>query len=195
MNWFQELLGSFASATANQTFDSSAPAQVKDQLFQWFGYLSANALRKFSPNLIDPELCEACPQVSVGDCIVCGARCCLAHAHISHRADLVCDECVRALLGTKEKEKQVRAQERAHRKAQRQTSSPGADADLISALKLLGLKRGAPWSEIHTTYRRLSLEYHPDRAKTEKARLKSEAKLKELNAAYALLKAYYEKAV
>lgn len=194
MNWFQELLGSFTSAAANQTFDSSAPAQVKDQLFQWFGHLSANALRNFTPNLVDPEPCEFCPQVSVGDCMVCGAKCCLAHSHISHRAEMVCDECVRSMLGTKEAEKRARAQERFHRRAQQQTRAPDADEQLVAALKVLGLKRGASWEEIHQAYRRLSLEHHPDRARTEKAKAKAGEKLKAINVAYTILKRHYEKA-
>ena len=198
MNWFQELIGSFASAASNQTFSSAAPAQVQDQLMRWLGYLSVNAVKNFAPNAIDPEPCEFCPssgpQISLGDCMVCGAKCCLAHSHISYRAEMVCDECIREMLGTKEDEKAARRTERARAKAQRQTKAPNADEQLVAALKTLECKRGAPWEDIHMSYKRLTLKHHPDRAKSEATRAKAEEKLKTINSAYALLKKYYEKA-
>jgi hypothetical protein len=194
LNWFQELIGSFASAASNQTFNSNTPAQVQEQLMRWLGHLSVNAVKRFAPNAIDPEPCEFCGQLSLGDCLVCGAKCCLAHAHVSHQAEMICHECVESQIGSREAEKQARRTERARQKAQRATKTPNADEQLVAALKTLECKRGAEWDDIHMSYKRLILKYHPDRAKSDSARAKAEEKLKSINAAYTLLKRYYEKA-
>lgn len=49
--------------------------------------------------------------------------------------------------------------------------------------ELLGVSRGAPQSEIKKAYRKLALEYHPDRNKSAGA----EAKFKKINEAYEIL--------
>ncbi|MCL4404425.1 DnaJ domain-containing protein, partial [Candidatus Marsarchaeota archaeon] len=48
---------------------------------------------------------------------------------------------------------------------------------------ILGLKKGASADEIKQAYRKLALQYHPDRNKTKEA----EEKFKEINEAYAVL--------
>ena len=54
--------------------------------------------------------------------------------------------------------------------------------------QVLGVSSAASWDEIKRAYRRLALEHHPDRATTDEAKVRAHKKLKELNAAYALLR-------
>ena len=193
MMWFTDLLQSLGVAAARQSFDSAAPAAVRDQFMRWMGYLSQNALKNFTSNVIDPDTCESCSEIALGDCIVCGRRCCLAHASISFKAEMVCDECVKSMVGTKDQEKWNRQAEKQRRRAQRATAKPDVkDTDpVVVALRVLKLKPGASWDEVHTQYRLLALKNHPDRAKD---KAKAEQRLVAINAAYAVLKRHYEKA-
>ena len=192
MQWFTDLLQSIGVAAARQSFDSAAPVAVRDQFMRWMGYLSQNALKNFSANVIDPDTCESCSEIALGDCIVCGRRCCLAHASLSFRAEMICDECVKGLAGTKDQEKWNRQAEKQRRRAQRATAKPGMkDTDpIIAALKVLKLQPGASWDEVHSQYRLLALKYHPDRARDKE---KAERRLKAINGAYATLKRHYER--
>jgi hypothetical protein len=192
-DWIRDLFGAFGKAVG-QSFDSAAPAQVRDQLMQWVGHLSTNALRAWGPNMLAPDTCEFCSQVALGECIVCGASCCLAHAHVSYRAELICDECVGSMVGSKPDQKRARAQERFRKRAERATRAPDADQRIVAALGELGLKPGASWDDIKSEYRLLAAKYHPDKARSAARREALEEKLKRLNAAYALLKAHYERA-
>ena len=50
--------------------------------------------------------------------------------------------------------------------------------------QVLGVKRGASEEEVKAAYRRLILKFHPDRFKTEEAKLFAEAITEKLNEAY-----------
>lgn len=64
----------------------------------------------------------------------------------------------------------------------------------IAALRILGLQPDATKEEIKTAYRRLSLQYHPDRNidKSESERKESEQKFKEIVAAKQILDSFSE---
>jgi len=53
--------------------------------------------------------------------------------------------------------------------------------------QILGVDLAATWNEIKSAYRKLVLEFHPDRVKEEVAKIKAEETLKRINAAYAVL--------
>lgn len=65
-----------------------------------------------------------------------------------------------------------------------QGSAPHAINERAQHLRTLGLKAGASWEDIHARFRRLSVKYHPDRVKTQRAKTAREAKMKTFSAAY-----------
>lgn len=56
-----------------------------------------------------------------------------------------------------------------------------------SPREILGVKLRATWAEIKSAYRKLVLEFHPDRVTGEVAKIKAEEMLKRINAAFAVL--------
>jgi DnaJ domain len=68
--------------------------------------------------------------------------------------------------------------------------SPEREASLASARKTLGLARGASTEEIVSAYRELARTHHPDKVANLAPEVKeySEQRMKEINAAYSLLK-------
>lgn len=71
-------------------------------------------------------------------------------------------------------------------------TKPEEDCPKVAALKVLGLQSNATKEEIKTTYRRLSLLYHPDRNlnKSEAERKEAERKFKEIVAAKQVLDSF-----
>lgn len=189
-------LGDFAQAAAQifssyerGTVDVSAPRRVADQLGQWLGHLSRNAAIHWSPNIADPEQCSFCDSDAVTDCIACGDACCVAHAHISHRAEAICDECVQKLLSQSEKKRRRQRRQRPH------AASPPRDAhaDVAQAFVILGVQPGAPWETVQMAYKAAAVANHPDRFQGVQ-REQAEVRLKTINAAFNVLKSHYQRA-
>jgi DnaJ-class molecular chaperone len=107
-------------------------------------------------------------------CLSCGEPMCLAHLHINHEAEGVCDECVASLLPEET------------RSRRQQQASPHADeeAKLRWAYRRLKLKRNATEKEIRLRFRKLMAESHPDRSKNEAQRKRREAESAEITEAY-----------
>jgi len=53
--------------------------------------------------------------------------------------------------------------------------------------QILGVGRAATWPEIKSAFRKLVVEFHPDRVTGEVAKIKATETLKKINAAYAVL--------
>jgi DnaJ like chaperone protein len=73
-------------------------------------------------------------------------------------------------------------------------AAAGRDADKERrSLELLGLEKGAPFSEIKAAYRKLSMQHHPDKVRHlgEEFRKVAEEKMKEINEAYDFLEKKY----
>ncbi len=182
--------GSFAQAAAKvfstfesgATFDTSAPRRVADQVGQWIGHLSKNAAINWAPNLVDPDLCTFCEQDAISDCIACGDPVCIAHAHISHRAQVVCDECIAKLLANSGKKPR-----------RKRSAVPKLDPEVLKAFQILGVPTSADWDEVNAAYRAAAVANHPDKFQGAK-KVGAETRMKNINAAFAVLKEHYQKA-
>ena len=188
-------LGDWAEAAARAfsnyergNVDMGAPRRVMDQLGQWMGHLTRNATIHWGPSLIDPAECSFCDEDAVTDCIVCGDPVCLAHAHVSHRAEAICDECVE--FASKAREKKEKKQKRQNRRASPPRNP--AESQVAQAFAILGVSPGAPWEEVQSAYKSAAKANHPDRFQGTQ-REQAEGRLKNINAAFNILKAYYQK--
>ena len=156
--------------------------RVIDQLSEFAGHFTRNAVSKWPGEVAPATQCvmQECEGEAILRCLGCGHPVCLAHIHVSHRADGVCDHCVRDLLESRPQA------------ASRTGRTPGP-AEIRASLRRLRLPRAATWVEIQRAHRRLAAEHHPDRAKTPAQRLKMEQKAAQINAAFATLRLVYEK--
>ena len=186
--------GHFAQAAAKiftaheqGTLSSDAPKRMANQVGQWVAHLSRNAALHWAPNLADPDICAFCEEDAIADCMACGDPSCIAHAHISHRAELICDECVGKLMEARAKKPRRKRRENPA-KSPRQQVPP----EVLQALAMLGIAPEATWEEINTAYREAVRVNHPDRFQgLQKAQ--AEIRLKAINGAFATLKAYFQK--
>jgi hypothetical protein len=96
--------------------------------------------------------------------MVCEDFTCLGHAHVSFRAELVCDECVGSLLNEEES---------ARRKSPEQL-----------AFAYFNLTDSATLEEVKAVYRIRAQKAHPDRGGTEK-------EFNEATQAFRLLEEYF----
>lgn len=94
----QSALNAVANSPQAQAVQDGTPRRIMDQLGQWFGHLGQAALVEWSPSLVRNELCCFCDDGAIGRCMSCGDFTCLGHAHVSYRAELLCDECVGRVL-------------------------------------------------------------------------------------------------
>lgn len=184
--------GAFAQAAAKifstyeqGTLDTSAPKRVADQVGQWIGHLSRNAAINWAPNLADPDVCTFCEQDAIADCIACGDPTCIAHAHISHRAQVICDECVAKLLANSGR--------KPRRKRSSMPKEPKLPPEILQAFSVIGVPPTSDWDAVNAAYRAAAVANHPDRFQgIHKA--KAEAQMKNINAAFAALKEHFQKA-
>lgn len=167
-----------------QGVDTVAGPQKRavQQVTEFFSHFSRNAVERFAPLLMQPRRCsmQGCSSEAVAECMGCGLPSCMAHLHVSHRAEGICDQCVRDLLELKGT-------------AARPAAGRQPDAtEVARALRTLGLRRGASWSEVQRAHRLAAAENHPDRARTAARRKASEEKSKRINAAFEVLRRHYE---
>lgn len=93
----------------------------------------------------------------------------MAHAHVSFRAELLCDECVQVVL-----------------KTPLSRAPAGGGGVVREALAFFHLTPGATLEEVTAVYRARAREAHPDSGGTEAA-------MKEVGRMYGILKDHYEK--
>lgn len=147
-------------------------SKVVDQLLQWGSLLARNATVRWAQNAANPQYCASkdCEAQGLVPCAACGKLYCLGHVLVSYHAEGICEPCALEFVATKRKR------------------GP-SDAELVAdALKVLRLPKGATWDDVRTAYRALAAKHHPDKQKTPAARAKAEKRMKEINAAYAVLK-------
>lgn len=109
-NWIQSLAGGLLGSLQSGSLpDPDTPRRVANQFGQWAAHLGRNGSLSWGPYLFGSHAClfEDCDADALGPCIKCGDPCCLAHAHVSHRGELLCDECVEKALGTGRKKSRV----------------------------------------------------------------------------------------
>lgn len=204
--------GDFAQAAAKVfsslergPVDTSASSRVFEQVGQWMGHLSRNAAIHWGPNLLDPYECAFCESDAVSECVVCKDPVCVAHGMISHRADLVCEGCVAKMVEQKQAEsprKRKRKQasdtyhHHHHHHHHQGAPPPGPsprENQMQQAFLLLGLQPGASWEQVQAAYKAAAVANHPDKYQGDQ-KTQAEARLKNINAAYAVLKQHFQKA-
>lgn len=167
--WLNQVGGALFNAVAQsepvQAVKDGTPRRIADQLGQWFAHLSQNATAHWAPALLRRKSCEFCDAEAISTCIGCGGYVCLAHSHVSHRAELLCDECVDTVLTN------VEAKQK----------SPVA-----KAFAFFHLTQDASWEEVNGVYRTRSREAHPDRGGSDQT-------MSEVNTHYDVLKKHFEK--
>jgi hypothetical protein len=156
--------------------------RLMDQMGQFAAHFSRNAVTTLVGNLPGVRCCMAdCGQEAVLLCMSCGQPVCLAHVHVSHRADGICDQCVRESM------------ER-HGKQPPQPARADADAKALrAAFKVFDLTDEATWAEVQRAHRILAAQHHPDKQRTPAARKRAEEKSKEINSSFEVLRKHYER--
>jgi hypothetical protein len=180
----QDGLGSVLSAFMQGVETVAGPQKrAVQQVTEFFSHFSRNAVERFSPMLERPTRCSmaGCQAEAVSQCVGCGEAACMAHLHVSHRAEGVCEQCVRDLLELKGRE---------HRPP---TGREASAQEVRKALRTLGLRNGCTWAEVQRAHRRAAAENHPDRARTPAQRRKAEDKCKRINSSFEVLRRHYER--
>jgi hypothetical protein len=210
----------FASVMAQNLGANGVAAQeIVEQLKEWGSHLTKNALSKWTSSVMVPTPCDspdvssgrpmACPSFAVVKCDVCGRPCCLAHARVDYMGDAICEVCIgeakarrrasswadggptpyaRPHAGEPRAERRRRAEPPPHEPP----TAPGV-MSRADALRVLKLPKNATWMQVKTQYRKLVLKHNADRPQSDAEREKNTERLKKINAAYAVLKAQYEK--
>jgi hypothetical protein len=156
---------------------------VADQMLQFMGHLQRNVMPWFVNVIPDPCVMQGCHAQAVVFCLSCKKPVCLAHVHLSHRGEGVCDDCVASLLPAEDRS----------RRQQQAAPRTDEDAKVRWALRVMKLKRSATEREITLRFRKLMAENHPDHAKNEAQRRRREKTTAEITEAYHLLKKYAQR--
>lgn len=146
-SWVQALGGSLFNVmrqNVSEVVDTKTPRKLLDQLGQWIGHLSQNAAIEWVPSVLRNEQCYFCSDIAMSRCCVCNLPCCLGHAHVSFRAELVCDGCLGKLLGDGPIEKAPKTPE-------------------TEAFEYFNLLPSATFEEVNAVYKARAKEHHPDK--------------------------------
>lgn len=184
-NWAQAISGALFNAVQNEGVpDLEAPRRVVQQLGEWGSHLSRNAATHWGASLLAGQDCsfEDCEQDALAPCIGCGDPVCLAHSHVSFRAELLCDECVERSVGAPRKAAGGRPRGRpgAGARGRQPANSPEQQA-----MSYFGVTPRATFEDVTAIFRRRMQQLHPDRGG-------SAAEVAVLTGHYHTLKAYYE---
>lgn len=161
----------FAQIFAHGLQDSPVWSEIRT----WFEHLIQHAPKRWTMSAIGGQQCE-CGRVAMGLCVACKRPTCLGHSMISASAEMMCFDCVHQAVGHK------RAEAPPPRWPRNETQKQVQD-ERTRYLKVLGLKPGASMDEIKTSWKRLAVKHHPDRAKPER-RQAAEKKMRTINEAY-----------
>lgn len=122
-----------------------------------------------------------CGAPAVGVCVVCQQGCCLPHGAMAPGV-VVCGSCISAARVARGLSPEVPKQGAPAPEPPKKPQPTRAEL-----LRVLRLKPEATDDEIRSQYRELAKRHHPDRAKNEADRQRREARMRDLNAAYAAL--------
>lgn len=194
------VIGSFARQAA-QGLKTQSP--VTDYYARYVGALAERALSQWAAVHTSGVTCglelqgqqgerARCGGPAIGGCMVCGASVCIGHALVSpeHIMCLGCAYAAREMSATAP----VRPQQpfsggRPPWETGRDPFGGGVPVDekRRECLSVLDLDEGATDEEIRRRYRKLAKQNHPDHAPTERTRQAAQARMAELNEAYAYL--------
>jgi hypothetical protein len=185
-------------------FGTLAPAAAR----KWLPQIAAGALCEVP--VVRRGVKEGdCERFGVAACDVCHRPTCLEHGRIDMHGDIICYICVADATQVVPPLQRERARQQnepprqpgQHRYRARPEPHapppPGSappprskvDPRLVAAaMKKLGLKPGATWEDVKRAHRKRSAENHPDNKRGAKAKAEAEARFKEVQAAFDLLK-------
>lgn len=182
------ILGAFARVASTVLGGSpDGPKHAWNAIAPWINDLTRAATAKWLPFLVHGIPCEVvehqrpCPGASIAACGICRRPVCIHHSFVSKTAEAVCLPCAIRAKG-----------------AYTAAPVPPAGAPppkppvippqfLAAARKALGIRLDTPWDEIERRYKKLLRKYHPDRQQNAEDKARSEAKFKEVRAAFDLL--------
>lgn len=185
--WLDGLQGSDPTGTVGRV--RAQQAELMDQARQFTAHLLRNGALRWQQNMLADHGCEmdGCESMAVDRCIACGAWVCLAHAHVSHRGSVLCDQCCLDQLTAKRVDQ-----------ARPDDPPPGWTRDGKAmterqARRILGVQATDSLEECRRAYKRIVAKHHPDKQRTDKQRTAGEARVRRATAAYEYLKAEAEK--
>lgn len=164
--------------------------RVSDQVLQWGALLVRNATLRWTPLAAKNVFCsfDGCRAQALLPCAACGRPFCLGHSMLSHHAEGICEGCALELVASKRGTRAERQQQ------QRQQAPAPKKDEVAAALRTLRLPKTASWDEIKSAYKKLCVKHNADKPQSAAARVKNTERLKEINGAYAVLRATHEKA-
>lgn len=173
---------------------AGAPARIWHELRPWLGELTLHAAVKWLPRMALQLPCQvpvmqggnvvgACRQGAVAQCDACERTCCLYHGRIDHQGDAICYLCVADAV------KRTRQTARGREHATPSTATDGeTEKERKWARRTLGVAKDATWDEVRAAYRRQSAKWHPDVHPTPSAKQRAEARFKDVQRAFQILK-------
>lgn len=126
---------------------------------------------------------HVCLNASVLECLVCHRPICIRHAFIDSSGEGVCFPCVGG---------QMHATGHVPKDHEPAKSNGKPDGEEIGwARKTLKVKASASWDDVRAAWRKQSAKHHPDRVQDDDAKIKAEAKFKDVQKAFEMLKQHY----
>lgn len=170
---------------------SDANRHLMEQVRVFGQHLGTNLLRRWPQNILQPRRCtmDNCEAIGVAPCRVCGEWTCLAHSHVSHTGDIVCNQCVRDMIEQRAKERRASSGGDAWQGAPKKG---GGRMTPAQAFRVLDIKPGVSWDEVKKAWRKKAAQNHPDHEQDDKKRAKVEARAKRINEAFEVLKGVYQ---
>jgi hypothetical protein len=205
---FGDILGQMFSGLAGG--QDGVHTRIWGELKPWLMNLGPAASRKWIPRIAGGESCEVpemqrgrkvgdCQNFGIAVCAVCRRPVCLQHAHIDQYADAICYVCVADAVrvvpqvqrdrarGTGEAPPRQRPHQHQHEAPPQPKPGPSPE-QVLSALKVLGLKPGARIEAVRAAHRKLSAANHPDKKRTAETKRAAEARFVEIQKAFEILK-------
>jgi len=205
-----EFLSSMFSGIAGSP--DGAHMRIWNELRPWLANLAPSATRKWLPRIASGVECEVplvkrgvlsddtCDHIAISACDVCHRPVCLHHARIDQYGDAICYICVVDAIKLVPPAQRARAREQGappprERKPPPQQPKPGpTPLQVVEALQTLGLKPGVKYDAVKAAHRKLSAQNHPDKHKNSRLKASAEARFKEIQKAFEVLKTQFKEA-
>jgi hypothetical protein len=167
--------------------------EVLHQLRRWSAQLAKHALPRWTGAMLAPAACSLCRDthavLGLVRCDACGQPVCLGHVFLAEDAAGICFECAAVVTKKRRPGPPPRQQPgpRRARQAQKQRD------DLAAAFRVLGIMPGSGFAAVKKRYKKLVVEFSPDRPMEPAARAYYTERLKEINAAFEVLRKAHER--